>query len=722
MKNSQRRLRLAVLALTACGGLWLYLPDFERYSVHALTAGPISSTPIVLNNADRFLWAVNPDNDSVSVIDVGGDANTKTREIPVGDEPQSVAFNSDKSKVYVANAISGTVSVISTTSFTVIKTIKVGTEPFALAFTPNGTKLYVANSSSNDVSVINPVRDRVVKTIPNVGVQPRAIAITNDGDFEDNDEKVYVSNFLAQYRFGEVRPGDDLGKVGQVYVIRTSTDAVFTTTLLEPLADTGFKSNGSALPFVAPGPAGTFAVTTGAFPNILAGLAIKGTRLYVPATGSSPNGPFRFNVNAQGLVAIVDTANDADTRQTVNLNREIAPEQDEDIPDLNGNPVPRKRFVTNPYHIAFLRNANSGYLISAASDVAFKFDLNAAGVPTLAKKNGKVVPIIAGKNPRAMVLNSTDTRGYIWNYVSRDVTVVDLTTDTAIDAIVSAEQPLNAVEREVQRGKELFNTSIGPLSLREGGFHEGVMADRGWLSCASCHPDGLTDAVVWFFPPGPRFSTPLNATFERVALGQKGAQRALNWTANRDEVEDFELNTRGVAGGLGLIGTFNAAGVFTPDPNVVDLVPVASAGRSADRDAITTYVRHGIRSPISPIADNDAAALKGRQFFEQAGCVACHGGPQWTKNTVECPPPPPATEVVVEAGVGQLVGQLEPVGTFDPTQAFEVTGAQGNLGQQAQWQLGFNTPSLLGIFALGPYLHNGTIVDLDDILDNPAHV
>jgi hypothetical protein len=68
----------------------------------------------------------------------------------------------------------------------------------------------------------------VVRTIYNVGIQPRAIAITDDGDADDNDERVYVTNFLAQYRPGEIKPGDDLGKVGLISVISTQTNKVVT--------------------------------------------------------------------------------------------------------------------------------------------------------------------------------------------------------------------------------------------------------------------------------------------------------------------------------------------------------------------------------------------------------------------------------------------------------------------------------------------------------------
>ncbi len=712
--SRRSRVRLATLAVAAIGLISAYLPEFELFRVHALSPFPISSSPIVLNSTDRFLWVCNPDNDSVSVIDTLNDNNRKVAEITVGDEPQSVTLNGDNSKAYVANAASGTVSVISTNSFTVTRNIKVGAEPWAVALTPNGSKLYVANSSSNSVSVIDTSTDTVAKTIESVGTDPRAIAITNDGDFDDDDEKVYVTNFLAQYRIGQIRPGEDAGKVGLVYVIRTDRDAVFTTIELQPLADTGFKSDGDAINKLAP--TGTASVVTGAFPNILAGLAIYGDRLYVPATGSSPNGPVKFNVNVQSLVSVVDTTQDRDSGQTVNLNKGIQFEPDFD--DAQDRPL--KRFVTNPYFIAFRHSSNSGYVISAASDMAVKVDLDSTGKPTInaptaANQPDNVVRILAGKNPRAMVINSTDTRGYIWNYVSRDVTVVNLDLDIVQATVDTASQPSDTVGIEVQRGKELFNTSIGPVTFNEDiHANEGLMADRGWCACASCHPNGLTDAVVWMFPSGPRFSTPLNGTFSKSG---PDSQRALNWSAIFDEVSDFELNTRGVAGGRGLILLPDGK----PDPNVKAFDP-ASAGRSADRDSIATYVARGIRSPISPIDDNDALALKGRKVFQKAGCVTCHSGSQWTTSAVLFTAPPPTAELNVEQGVAQLTGQLRQVGTFAAADKFELIGTGANISKQSLGQLGFNVPSLLGVFDFAPYLHNGTVISLDDVLNNPAHV
>ncbi len=71
---------------------------------------------------------------------------------------------------------------------------------------------------------------------------------------------------------------------------------------------------------------------------------------------------------------------------------------------------------------------------------------------------------------------------------------------------------------------------------------------QGWNSCESCHPDGQTDNVTWYFARGPRQTTSLDGTFD----GQ-GNQRILNWTGIFDEVHDFELNTRGNSGGVGAI-------------------------------------------------------------------------------------------------------------------------------------------------------------------------
>jgi YVTN family beta-propeller protein len=108
-------------------------------NVHQNLVAATYSSPIAITSDDRFVWVVNRDNNSVSVIKVEKDVNTKIAEIPVGMEPRCVAITPDDEKVFVTNMVSGTVSVIDADKRRVINTIHVGTEPFGCAVTPGAS-------------------------------------------------------------------------------------------------------------------------------------------------------------------------------------------------------------------------------------------------------------------------------------------------------------------------------------------------------------------------------------------------------------------------------------------------------------------------------------------------------------------------------------------------------------------------------------------------------
>jgi cytochrome c peroxidase len=182
----------------------------------------------------------------------------------------------------------------------------------------------------------------------------------------------------------------------------------------------------------------------------------------------------------------------------------------------------------------------------------------------------------------------------------------------------------------------------------------------------------------------------------------------------RDEIQDFELNIRGVSGGEGLI---------SDGQNVVNLQPTANTGRSAGLDAIAAYISLGIRAPVSPLRRRpgvplDPAIVAGRALFASANCQSCHGGPSWTRCRVEFTPPrmsPP--EAIVG---GQLVRFLKDVGTFNPA-AFNEVRANTAAVEGANGELGFNIPSLVSMFASAPYLHSGAAPTLVAVLANVTH-
>jgi YVTN family beta-propeller protein len=750
-----------VLGAVSIGGLWSAGDPWTSRVLRSATAQqvatPTRSSPIAITSDDQFVWSVNPDNNSVSVFSVAVTPGVKVAEVPVGIEPWCVAITPDNAKVYVTNMASGTVSVINATTRAVTKTIPVGTEPFGCALSPDGKKLYVANQSSDDMSLINTATDIVTKTIRPVGPKPHGIAVSADGT------KVYVTQFLSQSKGDtDQRPltqteGADDGRVGRVTVLDGVGDRPIRVVTLNPINVAAFfRSDGNTL---AREPLTTvFDNLTKAFPNLLESIVIRGNVAYVIGTCSSPNGPFRFNVNVQSCVSAVDTTQDVEI-QTVNMNDGV-----------NFEVVRETRlFNTNPFALAFKRSAAEGFVALGATNRLLRVSVNAQGIPSINAPTTPLAPgtpspiiriplrdpgdptdvadpqdLFGGKNPRGLVINSTDTRAFVMDFLSRDVAVVDIsgadpTKYKTLQRISSAGLPGAGTTAEiVQRGKYLFNTAIGPVGTADNSVRPaGLMSDTGWGSCYGCHPGGaLADSVTWMFADGPRQTISMESTFTfgQVVI-QNGApklpeshQRALNWSAIRDEVQDFERNIRAVSGGGGLIrqmgvpeGTAGLAQVPDFLCGVAPSPPCATpnTGRDPDLDAISTYLALGVRAPISPVSSG--VVKKGRGLFETAGCASCHGGPNWTISQIDFAPPPAAGQIVD----AQLVKNLCRVGTFDPALFTDGVSneirANNTANLQARGALGFNPPSLIAVFNSAPYLHSGAAPTLDAVLENVTH-
>jgi YVTN family beta-propeller protein len=713
-RRRRRSLGLAglVIALVGAG------PGASRAGAPAPRyLGPTSSQPIALSADDAVLAVVNPDIDSVTLFDVRNGRNRFAARLATGDEPSGVALTPDGTMGFVANAASGTVTVFidnirNGVVFRPIAQLPVGTEPYALCMSPNGTRLYVANARSDSVSVIDVASQHVITTILGVGHEPRGLALTNDGDADDLDETLVVTSFLAEAVPGFV--GSDAGGVGRVALVSTATNTVTGTVDLAGVADTGFPANGNALARIPPGGMGSFA--TGAYPNQLNGVAIRGARAFVPSTAASPNGPVRFDVNVQSLLSVIDLTGGVDAGHTIDLQSAVAAQTN-----------PARRFLTQPWSIAFEHAAPVAWVVLAASDVLAKVAVDGSGVPSVALDpqpsppgQTRVLEIPVGKNPRGVVIDSTDSRAYVANYVSRDVTVVDLTPakESVLATFASAPQPPpDTLEGEIHVGRELFYTAIGTFdpATPGGAAITGRMSKDGWSACSTCHPFGLSDGVVWIFGDGPRRTIPLHTDFDHP---NADVQRPLGWSATADEEADFELLIRNVAGGAGLL--VEADGV-TPAADVTPLTPLANTGRKqlAVRGvgawtALDSFVRYGIRPPISPVSKTDPDVVAGRALFTAANCQQCHGGLQWTSGLVRYEPPP----APVQVSNGQIAAELRNVGTFD-------AGALDEVRQDASAPLGasgFVPASLLSAFAFeGLLLHGGGAATFDEVLQNVQH-
>jgi YVTN family beta-propeller protein len=738
----------------------------------SVSRGPTSSGPIQISPDDKTVWVANPDTNTVALLDVNGDRKGPPLAEPaVGEKPRNLAISPDGKKVFVANSGENTVTVLSTASpYPKLATVTVGVEPYGLAFTPNGRKLYVANAASNTVSVIDPTTHNVVKTIDDVGPEPRGVAVTNDGDDRDDDEKLYVTQFFGVDRQGvkdgTILIGADDYKEGRVAVISTANDTLVKQAVLEPMADTGFKSNGSSLKKIPAkkGPNGedlAFEVTTGAFPNMLQSVVIKGARAYLPNTCASPDGPVRFNVNMQSCLSVLDTTTDAEGQaggasQTINMNRGINFE----VADENNEF--KRLFLAVPWAVAFKNQSNEGYAVSLSSNVIVKVQLDAAGTPTInapkaAGDPGAIVRILVGQGPRGIVINSTDTRAYVANENSRDVSVVDLGSEKELHRLRSAALPQPGTqEARALIGKAISDSSTG-VDLPELSSPQlsgvvrrfpATLSNEGWGSCFACHGFTRTDNVVWSFGSGPRRSSSLHWTYnpqqvDALLKGQLALNDAdiklLNHSAINNDVQDFQNNILDVSGGseaksqdAGLI--LGADGKTAGGPNAAGLFDGAGAGgskaplakdnrnRSPQLDALAFYIATGIQQPRSPFSfeplktQAKAQIDAGRQLFADANCASCHGGEGWASGRFSTVKPPFGT-IVQDAGVAVTTDVLRDVGTFFVAAPNEVK----QNGTTAAGALGYNPPSLLGAFNLGPYLHNGSAFTLEDVMALKPH-
>src|SRR5262249_43016052 len=152
------------------------------------------------------------------------------------------------------------------------------------------------------------------------------------------------------------------------------------------------------------------------------------------------------------------------------------------------------------------------WVVIQNSDLVVRLTVDASGIPTigapLVAGPSQIVRVdlqgvapgqIAGKAPRGIAINSTGTRAYISNFVSRSVTSVDISNPTlptiAATALSSALPPSGSDEATALLGAELFYTGRGP---------DGRMSSESWGGCVACHPGGRSDNVTWMFDAGPR--------------------------------------------------------------------------------------------------------------------------------------------------------------------------------------------------------------------------
>jgi len=319
------------------------------------------------------------------------------------------------------------------------------------------------------------------------------------------------------------------------------------------------------------------------------------------------------------------------------------------------------RVVTNPWEAAISPDGKYLYTIYAGTN-----DMNVNAVVDddyqEIERVGNAMNV--GQVPRAVRVSPDGTRLYVYNSMDFAVSIYEAPRMRLLGTVKVCAPPKTP---EWVRGKTLFSSAQQP------------MTGPRWIACSSCHPDGLSDGRVWHNPEGLR-KTP--------ALFGAAHTHPLHWSADRDEVQDFEYTIRGrLMQGRGLIsGPIKAKQGFKP----VELEETL-AGRSKDLDALAIYTNSfefTFLSPHIPAPGKfSEPAERGKKLFlsKEVGCATCHSGPYYTDSSLARP------FKVHDVGTG----------TDDPSE---------KMGPQ------YDTPTLLGVYRTAPYLHHGKAKTLLEVL------
>lgn len=155
------------------------------YAVAALTAG---------RHADRKVYVSSERDGVVSIVDPT--LGKVVKDLPTGDHPLALLFNRKQDRLYVANAGSDTVSVVSTGSDRVERTILLrpddarglpGATPTSLALSPDEKRLFVTLADMNAVAVVDLPSGKLRGYLP-AGWYPTAVLVSPDG------KRLFVAN------------------------------------------------------------------------------------------------------------------------------------------------------------------------------------------------------------------------------------------------------------------------------------------------------------------------------------------------------------------------------------------------------------------------------------------------------------------------------------------------------------------------------------------------
>ncbi len=235
-------------------------------------------------------------------------------------------------------------------------------------------------------------------------------------------------------------------------------------------------------------------------------------------------------------------------------------------------------------------------------------------------------------------------------------------------------------------------------------FSDTRLSSDNTISCATCHsiPKGLTDHLT--FPKGihghigtRHTPTIINAAYNSVQFWDGRAvtleEQALGPIRNPNEMTlecTMEEAYRVVENKIREVEEYRPYFYAAFGHEECTMEDIAKAIATFERTLLSG------NSPFDHYQAGDTTALTreqihGFEIFKQAGCIVCHSGPNFTESNF--------------ANIGIGMDKVQPdLGRFNVTQDPKDWGA-------------FKVPTLRQIKQTGPYMHDGSLKTLEEVVD-----
>ncbi len=555
-------------------------------------------------------------------------SNQLARPLNIAQLRRPVAMALAGQKLFVANRRSGTISVLDANRGSVVNEIKVGRQLTDVVWSSATRALFAVDPEAGELIAIEPsdIALTTCRRLP-VGHSPVSLILTRDG------RRGSIANLWA-HRLTFIEIPDKQGRpCAQQMAVAGMLDLPFAPR--KQWLDRDDKTL-----VVADAFGGNLAIVDLATRSLRSVRSIQGHN--IGGLAATPDGQ-ELVITHQLVAPNVPTDKDhvfwgqvmGSMLRNVRVDHLLQTSQDANsssaIPIAHWSLYPlggSGRGAGDLGAVAFAPDGKEVVAVSGVNDVAI-------GHAPL--DNFWRIPV--GRNPTAITISDDGRSAYVANTFDDSISVIDLEKLQLSRTILLGRQPALS---EADRGEILF--------------HDATLCMSGWYSCNSCHVDGHTCGLLNDNHSDDTFATP-----KRV-LSLMGVADTGPWAWN-GRATALEAQVRS-----SLLNTMQGKAEDASEENI---------------NAITAYLRTLSAAPGIAAARgqlNTAAVQRGRQAFEELGCIRCHK--------------PPA---------------------FTSSKSYDV-GLRDEAGESR-----FNPPSLRGVSQLPAHFHNNRAGSLRDVFVQHHH-